>query len=407
MIPAFVYLIRALFPFKPQMRIQFQQRSTNPQISPNFKTTLYSSMRQPPSRMATKLLLASILTGYSYVLAELEAPTYALIRNYTGQTIFDSFHFYSDPDPSNSFVRYVDLHTANDSALAGFANHQYTDENNRTHYEDNLIYLGVDFESPTEASYGRSSVRLECEETFNQALYVADIYHMPGGCGVWPAFWLLGTGEDWPKAGEIDVLEGINDQALNKMSLHTEKRLDLDNNTYSSSSLVSSRQLQTGNTLSTECDIVSSGGAGCSIMGSNSTQQGFGTSFNSKQGGYLITEFTNKWIKIWQMPRLSGDVVFADQAQSTLNIGQMHSWGPPTAVFSGNGSDLSNYFHNLRMIFNTAFCGPWIDGTWKTSSCWPLAPTCKDYVSSTPSAFVDAYWLIKSVFVYEPDSKGY
>lgn len=129
---------------------------------------------------------------------------------------------------------------------------------------------------------------MECEETFNQALYVADIYHIPGGCGVWPAFWLFGTGLDWPKAGETDVLEGINDQALNMMSLHTDKRLSLDNNTWTNSLTAPFEPLQTGSTLSTECDVVSFGGTGCSIMSSNSTHQGFGITFNSK--------FHSRWL---------------------------------------------------------------------------------------------------------------
>lgn len=360
-----------------------------------------------PSRMATKLLLVSILTGYSRVYGQPQAPIYSLIRNYTGQTFFDAFNFYSKADPSNSFVRYVDLHTANDSALAGLVDHQYTDDHNQTQHEDKLVYLGVDFESQIDASSGRPSVRMECEETFNQALYVADIFHMPGGCGVWPAFWLLGTGLEWPKAGEIDVLEGINDQSLNMMSLHTDKHLSLDNNTWTNSSTAPSEQLQTGNTLSTECDVASSGGTGCSIVGSNSTHQGFGTTFNSNQGGYLITEFTSKLIKIWQIARSSGNMAFANQTQPDVSIGDMRSWGPPSAVFSRNGTDLSTYFQNLQMIFNTAFCGPWIDGTWNSSSCASLAPTCKDYVSSNPSAFVDAYWLVKGVYVYESNSTGH
>jgi hypothetical protein len=355
--------------------------------------------------MATLLLLASVLTGYSRVYGQFQAPTYSLVKNYTGQTFFDSFNFYSKPDPANSFVQYVDLHTANDSALAGFVDYEYTNDLNQTQHVDKLVYLGVDF--TTNTSSGRPSVRMECKDTFNRALYVADIYHMPGGCGVWPAFWLLGTTLPWPQAGEIDVLEGINDQALNRMSLHTDKQLVLDNNTHINSTNLPCGQRQEGHTLSTDCNVGSSGGTGCSIMSANAAHQGFGSTFNTNQGGYLVTEFTSNWIKIWQMARSTGDMYVANQVQPNLSAGRMRSWGPPTAMFSRNGTDLSSYFQNLQMIFNTAFCGPWIDGTWNTSSCASLAPTCQDYVSSNPSAFVDAYWLVKGVYVYESNSTDY
>jgi len=356
--------------------------------------------------MTSLILLAIVISGYSQVYGYPQAAPYSLVRNYSGQTFFDSFDFYSKPDPASSFVQYVDIHTANDSAFAGFVDYVYTDDMNQTRSVDKLVYLGVDF--TTNTTSGRESVRMEASETFNHSLIVADIYHMPGGCGVWPAFWLLGTGLPWPQAGEIDVLEGINDQALNRMSLHTDKQLVLDNNTHAG--LTVSRPgcdlRQQGQTLSSDCNVGTSGGTGCSIMGVNATSQGFGSRFNAVHGGYLVTEFTNEWIKIWQMDRSTGDVVFSNNVQTNLGIGRMRSWGPPTALFSRNGTNLSSYFMNLQMIFNTAFCGPWIDGTWSSSACTSLAPTCQEYVASNPSAFVDAYWLIKGVYVYQTNSNS-
>lgn len=41
---------------------------------------------------------------------------------------------------------------------------------------------------------------------------------------------------------------------------------------------------------------------------------------------------------------------------------------------------------------------------WGSSSyCASLADTCDDYVQNNPSAFVNAYWLINSLNVYQSD----
>ena len=46
---------------------------------------------------------------------------------------------------------------------------------------------------------------------------------LPQSLGVWPALWLLGSSIDevgWPRCGEVDVLEAVNDEGLVHSSLH-------------------------------------------------------------------------------------------------------------------------------------------------------------------------------------------
>ena len=50
---------------------------------------------------------------------------------------------------------------------------------------------------------------------------------MPQGCGVWPAFWMFGP--NWPNNGEIDIIEGVNNQPENGVTLHTSDGCDYAN----------------------------------------------------------------------------------------------------------------------------------------------------------------------------------
>lgn len=42
---------------------------------------------------------------------------------------------------------------------------------------------------------------------------------LPNGAGLWPAFWILGTG-DWPATGEIDVMEYVGVPSWTSVALH-------------------------------------------------------------------------------------------------------------------------------------------------------------------------------------------
>ncbi|WP_433317602.1 family 16 glycosylhydrolase [Micromonospora sp. CA-269861] len=64
-----------------------------------------------------------------------------------------------------------------------------------------------------QCHYGRceyTSARLLTAATFTQTYgrFEARI-KIPRGQGIWPAFWMLGTGGGWPDAGEIDIMENI------------------------------------------------------------------------------------------------------------------------------------------------------------------------------------------------------
>jgi hypothetical protein len=57
-----------------------------------------------------------------------------------------------------------------------------------------------------------SSMRISTTKTYNGGLFIADFGRMPFGCSLWPAYWSYGTSSTWPEGGEIDILEGVNNQ---------------------------------------------------------------------------------------------------------------------------------------------------------------------------------------------------
>ena len=62
--------------------------------------------------------------------------------------------------------------------------------------------------------YASARLKSECLQTFQYGRIEARI-KLPYGQGIWPAFWMLGSNIDkvgWPLAGEIDLMEHINDQ---------------------------------------------------------------------------------------------------------------------------------------------------------------------------------------------------
>jgi beta-glucanase (GH16 family) len=55
-------------------------------------------------------------------------------------------------------------------------------------------------------------MRITTTKTYNGGLFIADFKRMPFGCSLWPAYWSYGTKNIWPEDGEIDILEGVNNQ---------------------------------------------------------------------------------------------------------------------------------------------------------------------------------------------------
>ena len=140
-------------------------------------------------------------------------------------------------------------------------------------------------------------------------------------------------GPNWPNDGEIDIIEGINDNTNNAMTLHTSDGCSVTNDTAFSGTMVYS-----------DCYIYASNqpsNAGCSIENQNTSS--YGTSFNSIGGGVIVTEWTSSAINIWWFPR--------GTTPSDLTAGNPNpaSWSEPVAQYQG-GCDIPDYFADLQFV---------------------------------------------------------
>ncbi|KAH6650002.1 concanavalin A-like lectin/glucanase domain-containing protein [Chaetomium tenue] len=323
---------------------------------------------------------------------------YNIVDNFDASNFFTEFDFFTAPDPTHGFVQYVDAATASRDGLAGYA--------------DGGVYLGVDYTNTTTT--GRPSVRVTSKKAYTKGLFIADIAHMPAGaagsssCGLWPAFWMFGP--NWPNSGEIDIIEGVNSQRSNAVTLHTGPGCSVSN----AGSLASTKL------VSTDCQ----GTSGCSQ--STRAADNYGPGFNAAGGGVYALEWTDAAIKVWFFPRgtplatqLSSPQPNNNNNTSTSSQSQSQSqsqppppdpttFGTPLALFTGSGSGSSSssssggsgcplpqHFADHSLVFDTTFCGDWAGRVWEADrACAALAPTCEAFVGGSPEVFADAYWLV-------------
>ncbi|KAJ9602158.1 hypothetical protein H2200_013278 [Cladophialophora chaetospira] len=311
--------------------------------------------------------MRSSLINLSF-LAVAASASYVLEDDYSSDTFADQFTFFTDADPTNGYVNYLSYDQATAASLYKIDN--------------GAVYMGVD-STNVATGRGRDSIRISTKKVYNHGLVILDLAHMPAGaCGTWPAFWMLGP--NWPVNGEIDIIEGVNSQSANAMTLHTNAGCSI------TSTGAFSGSLSTAN-----CDVNAANqpaNAGCSIASQDNSN--YGNGFNANGGGVYATEWTSEAISIWFFPRgsIPSDISSGNPDPS--------NWGLPQGQFTG-GCDIDEHVKDQQLVFDVTFCGDWAGAVWSTdATCSPKASTCQSYVQNNPSAFQDTYWLINSLKVY-------
>lgn len=211
---------------------------------------------------------------------------------------------------------------------------------------------------------------------------------MPGAaCGVWPAFWTLGSGT-WPANGEVDILEQVNLATNNQVVLHTS-----DNCTMTSGEALSPIvDVKTNKAGSGNCAVPYSS-SGCPVQAS--VPNNYGDAFNKNGGGYYVMQWTGDFIKVWFFSRAT----ISSAVKSTLEdeFPDVSKLGTPQAAFLGNpGCDVDSHFKSHRLVFDTTFCGDWAGNAYPQDGSCPLVPgkqpfeSCAMYVGANPSAFKES-----------------
>ena len=130
------------------------------------------------------------------------AQEYALQSFFSGLTFFENFDFWTASDPSFGYVHYVDQPTAEQYGMI-----KTTNETAAWGVDTSMYLDGM-------ANLGRLSVRLTSLQSWTHGLFILDLAHMPANqCGVWPAWWMLGSGT-WPENGKLNIVLYFPDSLL-------------------------------------------------------------------------------------------------------------------------------------------------------------------------------------------------
>jgi hypothetical protein len=180
-----------------------------------------------------------------------------------------------------------------------------------------------------------------------------DAVHTPFGCSVWSGFWTQGS--NWPNDGEVDILEGVNKQTQNRMSLHTGNNCQHPSQDDFSSAPSSKIPFkETGSVTSTDCYNQTNLNEGCVITDSRSSS--YGQDFNGGGGGVYAMLRDSQGIRIWFWPRGSfpSDVQSGNQTVDPSSSG----WGDPAAYFPVSSCQTDFGLQSIYLVSESQCCHP-------------------------------------------------
>lgn len=165
--------------------------------------------------------------------------------------------------------------------------------------------------------------------------------------------------------GEIDIVEGVNNQGTNQYTLHTSSGCSLDNQVTATAKSLSH----------TSCESSGTDNSGCAFK--DTTSSSYGQGFNAAQGGVFAHQWDTTGIIIWHFTRdaIPADITSGNPDPST--------WPTPAAQFSSTSCPIEEHFYNHTLTIDTTLCGDWAGSAYASSGC---PGTCEEAVAD-PSNF--------------------
>ncbi|KII92245.1 glycoside hydrolase family 16 protein [Plicaturopsis crispa FD-325 SS-3] len=303
------------------------------------------------------------------------AADFRIVDTYVGADFLDGWKWETFADPTHGDVNFVDQSTALASNLTFVADDKFVMRADATKVVD-----------PGSGERGRDSVRITSHNDYADSVVVLDIAHMPEGKGTWPAFWTLSKNGPWPNGGEIDIIEGVNENTANLASLHTTPSCSMP-----------PIRAQRGSTVSTDCNTAVAYNQGCGT--SFTKPASYGASFNAAGGGwYVMARSAKTGISVWFWGRNDSTVPWSVR-DGTAEIHPNPTWGTADAHFALDTCEYGSHFDTHQIVFDLTFCGDWAASAYTKSG---YAGSCTDYVNNNPQAFVGAYWEINALRIYTP-----
>lgn len=302
-----------------------------------------------------------------------------LVTKIAGNEFFDPKHwwFWSFDDPTHGDVHYVDAGTAWNDGLVSIN-------------ERGNAIMKVDT-TPYREKGKRKSVRIHGTRVFTGGMVLMDAVHMPTGCGTWPAWWQ--NGPNWPHGGEIDILEGVNDNTQNQVSLHTGPGCTMPHDFEQGQTGI----LHHGNYDydAFNCGSAATFNQGCGVL-DRTSDASYGESFNNANGGVYALVWADYAIQVYFFKRSQIPQDITDGSPDPDN------WGTPVANFPTTSCSPYEAFYDNFNIFDTTLCGDWAgsEGAWSSCAAKTGYATCSEYVANEGASFKDAYWEVVSVTYY-------
>uniref|UniRef100_A0A7S1D1E6 GH16 domain-containing protein n=1 Tax=Cyclophora tenuis TaxID=216820 RepID=A0A7S1D1E6_CYCTE len=332
---------------------------------------------------------------------------YRLKEYQVGRHFFQHYNFFNGKDPTFGYNTYVDQPEAQQA-------HLYNVSVPYGHTKEHVFMTTA----PT-AQGPRLSLRLEGKTLFSSGLFIIDLQHMPEGCGVWPAFWLTNE-KHWPHWGEVDIIEGIDNQPMVKTALHTSRGCTVQDAPANKWTGVWDVTREPGQPIFNTTDCWNFAphqwmNQGCVAV--NRQDGTLGPGLNKQGGGVFAMEWApeNGYIRSWAfVPHSNVPQNLKDALKTAANnnnnntvLPDPNQWPLPYAYFPiGKGTTCpSHHFHDMRIVFDTAFCGS-VAGPLFPFSCQSEAMEygwCENYVRSNPQAMDKAFWEFRGVYVYQRD----